>query len=374
MRVLLVNPWQDEYLPPPSIGYLQASVRHWGVDVRAVNLEQAMAVQDEFDIVGVTFHSFSVRYARQLRQKFRGRLICGGHHPSALPNQMFAVGYDQVVIGEGENAIISILQGNTEKLIDGSEWNHRFFYGINEMPIPDYTGISFGGSAGISIITSRGCPFACNFCASSDFWDHRYRMRSADNVLWEIDKRIREGFTTWIFEDDNFTMNRERTIEICRNLSGKYLWQCTSRAESLDQELCREMFRAGCRKIWLGVESLSQDSLDRCNKHTTVDKMLTGIRNASEAGIPTISLFIIGLPGDSETDIQITREQIRRSHITEIGTNIAWILPKTEIYNRAKLNGFDDQIFLETGAPYYTYEQDLNTLKSWEYQIISAKS
>jgi anaerobic magnesium-protoporphyrin IX monomethyl ester cyclase len=278
-----------------------------------------------------------------------------------------------VVIGEGENAMISILQGNTNKIIYGLDLRHRYFFDIDSYPVPDYTGINFGGCAGISVITSRGCPFACNFCASSNFWNHKYKMRSAENVLSEIEQRIREGFTTWIFEDDNFTMNRDRTIEICRSLSGKYLWQCTSRAESLDADLCQELHRAGCRKIWLGVESLSQDSLDRCNKHTTVQKMLTGIRNAHEARIPTISLFIVGLPGDTEKSIQITAEQIKRSAITEIGVNIAWILPGTEIYRKAKEYGFDDQVYLESGTPYYTYEQDIETLKSWEYQLMTAR-
>jgi radical SAM superfamily enzyme YgiQ (UPF0313 family) len=369
MRILLVNPWEDEYLPPPSIGYLQAACKHWKADVTACNLQQAMIIEDSFDLVGVSFHSFSVKYARILRDKFKGKLICGGHHPSSMPDQMLALGYDQVVIGEGENAIIDILQGNTSKTV---QCNGKYFPGINEMPIPDYTGIPFGGTVGISIITSRGCPFACNFCASSDFWDHKYKMRKANSVLWEIERRKSEGYKTWIFEDDNFTANKKRTFEICAGLDGRYLWQCVSRAEDLDTDLCLELYRAGCRKVWLGIESLSQDSLDRCNKNTTVEKMLSGIENASKAGIGIMSLFLIGLPGDTLKDIELTRERIKNSYITERGVNIAWILPKTEIYRKAKEQGFDDNIYLNSGAPYYTYEQSIETLRNWEYQIMTA--
>lgn len=371
MKVLLVNPWEDEYLPPPSIGYLQAALKHWKVDVKVCNFYQALETKNEFDLVGITFHSFSVKYARTLRNKFKGRLICGGHHPSAMPEQMLSIGFDQVVIGEGENAIISIIQGNDSKIVNNQE--HRYFFGINEIPIPDYTGINFGGCIGISIITSRGCPFSCNFCASSSFWDHKYIARTADNVLREIEQRKLEGYTTWIFEDDNFTLNKERTYEICKGLDGKNIWQCTSRAEVLDEDLCHELYRAGCRKIWLGIESLSQDSLDRCNKKTTIEKMLKGIENSYNAGIGSISLFIIGLPGDTEKDIKLTSERIRGSYITEIGSNIAWILPGTEIHRKAKEHGFNDDIYLESGAPFYTYEQDINTLRNWEYQIKTAK-
>ena len=371
MRILLVNPWEDEYLPPPAIGYLQAAIKCSYSDVRAFNLHQAMTTEEQFDLVAVSFHSFSVKYARQLREKFKCRMVCGGHHPSAMPEQMLSIGYDQVVIGEGENAMLSILQGNYEKIINGRDWNKRYFLGIDDIPIPDYTGVNFGGCAGISIITSRGCPFACNFCASSDFWDHRYSMRSPDNVLNEIEQRKSEGFTTWIFEDDNFTLNKQRTFEICKHLDGKNFWQCTSRAEALDPDLCAELYRAGCRKIWLGIETLSQEALDRCNKHTTVEKMLTGISNARKAGIPTISLFIVGLPGDTEREIEATRAKIAGSDITEMGVNIAWILPNTEIYNLAKAQGFDDNIYLESGAPFYTYEQSMETLRQWEYKLMT---
>ena len=371
MRVLLINPWEDDYLPPPSIGYLQAALKHWRVNVRVCNLFQALETEEDYDLVGISFHSFSVKYARVLRNKFKGRLICGGHHPSAMPEQMLSAGYDQVVIGEGENAIISIIQGDDSEIV--SNQDHKYFFGINEIPVPDYTGINFGGCIGISIITSRGCPFSCNFCASSTFWDHKYRMRSADNVLAEIEQRKSEGYSTWIFEDDNFTLNKKRTYEICNGLDGKYLWQCTSRADVLDEDLCQELYRAGCRKLWLGIESLSQDSLDRCNKNTTVEKMLKGIENSYKAGIGSISLFIIGLPGDTSEDIEITMNRIRDSYITEIGANIAWILPDTDIYRKAKEYGFDDNIYLESGAPFYTYEQDINTLQNWERQIRTAK-
>lgn len=373
MNVLLINPWADEYLPPPSIGYLQSALKHYGINVTVCNLQQALSIEDCFDIVGVTFHSFSVRYANMLRNKFKGRMICGGHHPSAMPDQMLSIGYNQIVIGEGENAIIDIIKGNEGRIIYAKDLDNYYFYGINDYPIPDYTGVNFGGEIGISIITSRGCPYSCNFCASSNFWDHRCSLRSADNVLTEIEQRKSEGYTTWIFEDDNFTVNKKRTYEICSQLDGRYLWQCTSRAEVLDRDLCNELYRAGCRKLWLGIETLSQDALERCNKKTTIEGMLTGIQNAYEVGIGAMSLFIIGMPGDTLKDIEITRNRIRESYISEIGANIAWVLPGTEIYHKAKEQGFDDKIYLEQGAPFYTYEHDIDTLKQWEYLIRTAK-
>lgn len=369
MRVLLIDPWPPDQLPPPSIGYLQAALKHWKVDVMAKNLPDALVDNSEYDLVAVSFHSFSVKYARQIRDRFKGKLICGGHHPSALPEQMLSVGYDQVVVGEGENAIIDIVQGKSDKVVYAKDSEHKYFFGINEYPIPDYTGLNFGGPHGIPVISSRGCPFACNFCGSSSFWCHTYKMRSADNVILEIERRKAEGYNTWIFYDDNFTANKKRVFDICANLDGRLTWECVGRAESMDEELAKELYRAGCRKIHFGIESLSQDALDRMNKNTTVEQMLRGVEIAESHGISTMSLFLVGLPGDTLQNIQETRANRLRSRITQYGTNIAWVLPNTTIHMKAKEYGFNDNVYLETGVPFFTYEHSLTELNLWAQQI-----
>jgi anaerobic magnesium-protoporphyrin IX monomethyl ester cyclase len=367
MKVLLINPWETGEFPPPSIAYLQVALKYWKVDVVVKDLPDAMIDNNDYDLVAVSFHSFSVKYARTIRNKFKGKLICGGHHPSAMPEQMLSIGYDQVVVGEGENAIIDIIQGNDEKIVKNCD--HKYFYGINEIPFPDYTGLKFHGTQGIPIISSRGCPFRCNFCGSTEFWGHEYRMRSAENVILEIEKRKSEGFKTWIFYDDNFTANKKRVFEICAGLDGEMKWQCVGRAESMDEELARELYRAGCRKVHFGIESLSQDALDRMGKNTTVEKMLRGIEIAENAGINTMSLFLVGLPGDTHENIAETHQNRLKSRITQYGTNICWVLPGTSIYKKAKEFGMEDDFYLQVGAPFYTYEQSIETLNAWACQI-----
>jgi len=153
---------------------------------------------------------------------------------------------------------------------------------------------------------------------------------------------------------------------------GRFSWQCASRAEALDEELCRALALAGCRTVWLGVESLSQASLDRCNKNTTVELMLQGIATAESVGIETMSQFIVGLPDDTLQDITATVAAIRRSSIRRRGTNILWVLPHTLAYARAKQHGFSDEHYLLYGAPFYCYEQDMNTLNYWSHLINTA--
>jgi radical SAM superfamily enzyme YgiQ (UPF0313 family) len=367
MKVLLINPWDPQECPPPSTGYLQAALKHQGIDVVAKDLKESLLDTEQYDIVGVSFHSFSVKYARQIRDKFKGHLICGGHHPSAMWDQMFKIGYDQVVVGEGENAIIGIVQGDKNKLVYSDD--HKFFNHVNDLPFPDYTGLNYSGILGIPIITSRGCPNQCSFCASTDFWHHKYKMRSAENVLMEVEQRKAEGYKTWIFYDDNFTAHRKRVIDICSGLDGRLIWRTVSRAEDLDSDLCHEMYRAGCRDVYLGIESMSQDALDRCKKGTTVEKMIKGIQAAEQAKIRTFCLFIVGLPGDTIKDVEETSRNRRRVRMSRVGVNIAWIVPGTELYRKAKEKGFDDEVFLTSGAPFYTYEQNMNTLQKWSRMI-----
>jgi anaerobic magnesium-protoporphyrin IX monomethyl ester cyclase len=370
MRLLLINPWHGDVFPTPAIGYLQAAIKEARpeVDVTAADMKVALGLLEHntYDIVGVTYHSFSVKYAQQIRRQVKGRLICGGHHPSALPQQMLDIGYDQVVVGEGENAIIGIIDGDTRPIL--RDYVNPFDT-IDSIPFPDYSGLSWSGAMGMPIISSRGCPFSCSFCASSSFWGSRWKMRSAENVLAEIRNM---GMDTFMFEDDFFTAHRKRAFDICDGLVGQgYSWQCNSRAETLmDEELCRALKDAGCETVWCGIESLSQKSLDRCGKHTTVEKMLAGIEMADKVGLNVMAQFIVGLPDDTEDDIRLTVENIKKSKIKRKGVQKIWIVPNTLAYDRAKARGFNDDVFLKTGSPYYTYEQDMAILDRW-YKMIS---
>ena len=383
MKILLINPWGGEVFPPPSIGYLQSAIKDKLPKEQVVSRDLPQALEllnrEEFDLVGVTFHSFSVRYARQIRDKVkRGRLICGGHHPSSsLGYQLTNIGYE-VIKGEGENEIIKIISGS----------NDTSYKTIDEYPFPDYTGltgpwnVSNNTEWGYPIISSRGCPFSCNFCASSAFWNRKWFYRSPENVIAELEFRIKGNqMKSWMFEDDNFTLMRDRTISICDKIItelipkyGMMNWQCASRAETLnDKELCMKLKQAGCHTVWLGIESLSQDSLDRCKKSTTVEKMLSGIEMAENNGLTCMAQFIVGLIGDTYDNILETSANIRKSRIHRFGCNTAWVLPDTEIYNKAKEKGFNDDVYLTDGAPFYTSEQLIDTLNKWRDIINNSK-
>lgn len=373
-NILFVNPWSRGIYPPPSIGYLQSSVKKYFNDnivVSACNIESLphLLKINKYDLIAVSFHSFSVKHAKYIREiTNKTHLVCGGHHPTSLPQQMLDIGYNQVVLGEGENKMIDIISGNNvQEIVDSCE---MYYNKVNDIPFPDYSGLGDNWIDGYPIISSRGCPFKCNFCASSIFWERKWYMRSVENIIEEIKYLIStKNMTTWMFEDDNFTLNINRAKEICYELIRNNInlnWQCASRAETLvDTELTELLSKSGCKTVWLGVESLSEKTLERCNKNTTIDKMLKGIETAHNYSLGTMSQFIVGLPDDTIDNILETSKNIKKSKISRMGCNIAWILPDTEIYRKAKKYGFSDDIYLTHGAPYYTYEHSINELNNW---------
>ncbi|MDD5472787.1 MAG: radical SAM protein [Candidatus Methanoperedens sp.] len=157
-----------------------------------------------------------------------------------------------------------------------------------------------------SIISSRGCPLNCYFCAIHNVWGKKYRMRSAENVLEEITLLHEKYHMNHIsIQDDNFTVSKKRTIDICKGIlehglditlntpSGVYL-------PSLDKEVLEWMKKAGFYELYFGIESGNQNTLDKIiNKRLDLDKVREVVSVCKEVGIKTGGFFVLGIPGET---------------------------------------------------------------------------
>jgi anaerobic magnesium-protoporphyrin IX monomethyl ester cyclase len=379
-RVLLIHPWNPELFPPPAIGYLRAALQQENpsIVVKSCYLDASGWPSDPVDFVGVSVHSFSVPHLPSLIQSLRLRypkawLIAGGHHPSALPQQMLDIGFDQVVVGQGESALTDIVFRGERSRIYRKENSTRIL-------VPDYSDLDVGwtmplgcGGRAIAVLSSRGCPFECGFCASSQFWARKWHPLTPDETLMSLEAQIRKyKLSAWMFEDDNFTLQRKRAIEICRAIKespytqfGRMPWHAASRAAVLqDEDLCRALKDAGCTHLWLGIESLSQKMLNLCKKQTKVESMIKGIQVASRVGLSCMCQFIVGLPGETEETIQETLVRLREAKPPNVGLNKAWILPGTDIHRKAREHGWTDDRFLQ-GVSFYECEWPPGTLDRW---------
>jgi len=235
---------------------------------------------------------------------------------------------DFILVGEPEKTFVelcgSIIKGTPAiETIGGLVIKRRNSLIVNQrrdnepdldaFPFPDRSflknslyGDPFLGKPMTAVVTSRGCSFYCNFCAN--FYGSPFRMRSAENVINELkDIANRHHIHNIRFMDDNFTANRKRLIDICKGIVANKLniqFTCLSRADTLDAEMLRFMVEAGCKMIFLGIESGSQKILDYYKKGYRVDEIRRKCRLVKEAGVDISCWFIIGAPSETPEDIE----------------------------------------------------------------------
>jgi radical SAM superfamily enzyme YgiQ (UPF0313 family) len=188
-------------------------------------------------------------------------------------------------------------------------------------------------------MTGRGCPYDCIFCASKVTWGKKVRLRSAGNVVSEIEELINKfKINEFMFYDDTFTINRARAAEICDMILLKGLkirFYAQSRADTIDLELAKKMKKAGCIGVAIGVESGNEKILKEIGKCETKDQFRKAARVFKDADMPCVSSYVIGLPGDTRETIQETIDFANELDTDQAKFMIATPYPGTKLYEIA---------------------------------------
>ena len=199
------------------------------------------------------------------------------------------------------------------------------------------------------IVTSRGCPNCCTFCAIHKVWGSVYRMRSAENVLAEIDLLVRHGVKEIIIVDDNFTVSKKRTIEICDGIVKKgykirLLTPSGVFISSLDKEVLEHLYAAGLRELQFGVENGDQEFLDNViRKNLKLEQVKKIVVCANEIGFRTRGFFIFGYPGETRQTMLKTFRFAFESGMHSARFYVFQPLPGTEAYHMAQEMGALDK-------------------------------
>lgn len=208
-----------------------------------------------------------------------------------------------------------------------------------------------------TMISSRGCPFKCTYCACSRFARQRWRPRSPENIVAELAIVAEQGYTDVNFVDDNFTLRKDRVLETCRRIKQEGIdinWHVDGRVDHAWADMFAAMHGAGCRLIWLGFESTSQRVLDIYDKKTRVDMFDRAIRNVRRAGIEIIvGLFMVGAPTETLDEIRHTIEYAVRSDIDLPVLNILDVYSGIQLWDDAIARGWmrdDDIVDVEVGG------------------------
>ncbi|MGD9107466.1 MAG: radical SAM protein, partial [Desulfobacterales bacterium] len=187
------------------------------------------------------------------------------------------------------------------------------------------------------------CPYHCTFCLwPQSMYGHKQRFRSLDNVFFEIHHLIkRYGLKEVNIDDGTFTTKRKRVIEFCRRLRReqiRLIWTCNGRVDHLDDEMLAEMKKSGCRMIRMGVESGSQDVLDKIKKGLTLKQIEENFRRVKKHGIQALGGFMFGFPYDSRKTIEETIAFAKKLSPDQVQFSINMCYPGTSLYEYAKDN------------------------------------
>lgn len=359
MKIALINPpspplplWIlrviNSYSIPLGLAYLAAYARRAGHKVRIFDPEPSRTPLElmwkevaEFgpDLVGITSVTPNFAMAKELaleaKKRFGCLVIIGGPHANALPRSTLlgVPGLDAVVLGEGEIPLLAIAEefdsaGKVDfNKIPGAAFLEAWKYketprpelisDLDSLPAParDLVDIKlyypnrwfFGGKKSTTLLSSRGCPGQCTFCANICM-GRRFRPRGPENVVGEMESLVREhGLRHFKVYDDCFTANPGRAAAICDLVIGRKLnitWDIMGRVNTLlDEALIFKMKRAGCRQVVLGIETGSQRILNLMKKGTTLAMAEECCAKLRRHGVLYSNSFIIGNEGDTEETI-----------------------------------------------------------------------
>jgi len=387
-KVLLMNsPYLDVYGKmnvganhtfPLGLGYVASVLREAGFPVNFFDPEPlqmdwdaiAQHIREEApQIIGITCATSNfkgaLRLARLARENTDATVVFGGVHVTALPEYtlMTYPDIDVIVIGEGEITMPefcrAVAQGDNDwSKIDGIAYRQdekivrtalrAQIENLDILPMPARDLVDYSlyrlqvdksrGSTSATMVTSRGCPAKCTFCAVGVTMGHGFRVHSPEYVVSEINYlQERYGVEHIVFVDDEFTVGRKRAETLCQEFLDKKLkfqWHCFSRVNDVTPGLLKLMKEAGSTSVLYGIETGDEDILKLMKKGSSLGAARRAVKEAMKIGMKTQCGFIIGNFGDTHETIKKTVNFACELNPTIASFNIMVPFPGTEDWNR----------------------------------------
>jgi len=373
MKILLVSPPAGiSYAtigisrPPLGLAYIAAVARDRH-DVRIVdfNVEESWKKfpYGRYDVVGISVDTSRYHASLKIAERAKAAgaaVVMGGPHPSFMDEEALRSGpVDYVVRNEGEYSFLSLVDYLSGRLpyeevrgvshLDGGVCvrtpDAPFIGDLDAMPFPardllplDRYREKMNGRPTTTLVTSRGCPFNCHFCSSSQFFGVRWRARSTENVLEEMRLLYdRHGYRALSFVEDNFTFNPARAVAISEGIIANgwdLKWGAWSRVDTIVKhpDMVRTMARAGFTWTFVGFESGSQEVLDEYGKRAMVDDALRAMRILKENRVGVTGSFILGAPAETKGMMKETVRFAKALNPHRVQFTILTPFPGTKLY------------------------------------------
>lgn len=363
----------------------------WGELLAAVADEAPDIVA--FTAVTATFVT-AARFAVAIKARWPELLIVlGGVHASTMPEQALrdAPAVDFVVRGEGEVAMRELVTAFEDgrirdpETIAGLHWleNDEWLRAPPRPATADLDRVAFPKRDGFvwpddvmdglyqAVVTLRGCPYKCIYCAVPSLDDAKTRYRSPTNVCDEIESlKQAHGIEYLFFHDSVFTLHRKRTLALCHELVERGLvtpFCCQTRADRLDEELLDAMISAGLHQVFFGIESGDVDSLRKIRKEMPLQQIRDAVAMTRRRGVRTSGFFMIGFPWQDAATMRQTAEFATNLDLDAVSLFSATPLPGTELWQMSA------SAELPASIDFRTPQVNLTQLPSAEYAVLYAE-
>ena len=340
-------------LPPLGLITVAALLpAEWGF--RLVDLNARQLTPEDWDwadlvmISGMLLHKLGVlALIRQARAQGKPVAV-GGPYATSLPEEVLEAGADFLILGECENIIPLFLKALDEGKKAG------VFQGeakpdLTLSPIPRFDLVKFADYQTMSIQTSRGCPFNCEFCDVVNLFGRKPRYKEPEQVINELEAIYRLGFRGPVFiSDDNFIGNQDHTRAILDRLipwmkshdNPFVFWTQASVNLGHDLALIDLLTAANFSTIFLGVESPDEELLKRNRKYQNVSNPVAqSLANITANGLTPMASFVLGFDGEKPGAGERIREFVERNQIPLVMLNTLHVLPNTSLWERLEKEG-----------------------------------
>ena len=374
MRIGLINPNREIKEPAVhlGLGYIASyasqiypNLTFELLDTRiAKSSEVSSFIEKQFDAIGITATSQTFLEAFELSKTIRNRwpnipIIIGGAHCSTVKEDVLqGFPFDYAIYGEGEVAfseLIGYFKGEKEiSEINGLIYRNKngeiivnpvrdLITDLDTIPFPMYSLYKMSLYPQHRMITTRGCPHKCVFCNSHSIWTNKWRKRSAENIIAEVEYLFKNySMKSFVFNDDSFNIDLGRVEKICDYLIEKktgIIWTTSVRIDRISEGIARKMKQAGCYNVSIGIESANNEVLKLMSKSNTREKIYEGIQIFRGAGVDVMGQFMIGNPGDTLDTIKESIEYAKTSNLNGVEFYTALPYKDTQLWDYVTTHG-----------------------------------
>jgi len=364
---------------------LAESEDEWAIALDQHRPQYAILYEDNFNYLSkmclLRMREAAFKMIQMAKSRGSTVILCGAdatdHYSIYLER-----GADYCLLGEGEETLIELLdhlsagrESEASQIagvvssrmlvlsgVEGSQVTRRLdISNLDKLPFPAWDLVDVekyrsiwmkrNGYFSMNMVTTRGCPYHCNWCAKP-IWGQRYNSRSPENVVAEM-KWLKENYAPdhiW-FADDILGLKPgwiEKFAALLREADAAIPFKCLQRADLVNEKIAAALAKAGCKTVWIGAESGSQKILDAMDKGDTVEDIYNAASLLRLNGIEVGFFLQFGYPGETWEDVRQTLKMVRECAPDDIGISVSYPLPGTKFFERVKLELGEKQNWVDS--------------------------